>query len=226
MNNRIRIALFSTLAGLILSGHAQAFEIDATITADNHYGLYVGNADGSNLSLIGRNEYGSGGSTGGYNWQHPESYNFELGTDQYVYIVAWDDGGPQSWIGQFGLDNGNWLYSNQSDWVSTVGSGPNPGTYGELPGLALLGQDILNASWTAPGASVANGASPWGTITGISEDADFIWHDSFAASAPSDTTYTIYRTVASLNPGDSASVPVPTPAALLLLGALPLLRRR
>ena len=219
-------SLLVTLAGLLFSAHAQAFEIDATVTADNHYGLYVGNADGSALTLIGRNEYGSAGSTGGYNWQVPENYNFALGTDQYVYVVAWDDGGPQSWIGEFGLDNGNWIYSNRTDWVAIAGSGPNPGTNGELPSLAVLAQDILGATWQAPGAGVANGASPWGSIAGISGAAEFIWQDTLAASAPSDSTYTIYRTVSSANPGTSAPVPVPAPLALLLVGALPLLRRR
>jgi hypothetical protein len=56
--------------GVVTAGmdQAEAASITGTLTADNHYGLFTGNEDGSLLNFIGRNEKGPKGSTGGYNW--------------------------------------------------------------------------------------------------------------------------------------------------------------
>ena len=46
--------------GLLMTGtsRASAATIRGTLTADNHYGLYYGQADGSGLTFVGRNEKG------------------------------------------------------------------------------------------------------------------------------------------------------------------------
>src|SRR5262245_1054996 len=74
-------------------------EVTATITADNHYGLYVGQADGSQLTLIGSNEPGLQGNPGAFNWSLPETWHFNVGQGAYLYVLSWDDGGPQMWSG-------------------------------------------------------------------------------------------------------------------------------
>jgi hypothetical protein len=50
------------MAGLSLMGTTS---LDAaSITADNHYGFYIGDAAAQNLTFIGRNEVGPGGLSG------------------------------------------------------------------------------------------------------------------------------------------------------------------
>jgi hypothetical protein len=166
----------------------------ATLTADNHYGLFVGSGDGERLAFIGRNEVGLAGNPGKYNWSLPETWNFTPQVDDHIYVVAWDVGGPQSWIGQFTLPDGSTLVSNSQDWEYVIGAGPNPGTLGAVPPAQELRTRIAAAGWRAIGAQAANGALPWRTIPGIGPNANFIWHDKFADGSASDAGYAIYRT--------------------------------
>ncbi len=62
--------------------------VQATFTADNHYGLFPGTADSSNLSFIGRNKVGTVGNPGSSNWSLPESWNFTPGVGEHIYVVA------------------------------------------------------------------------------------------------------------------------------------------
>ncbi|MBY0526541.1 MAG: cadherin-like domain-containing protein [Gemmataceae bacterium] len=201
--------------------------VTALLTADNHYGLYRGSADASSLSLIGRNEVGFNGNPGPYNWSLPETYTFQASPGDYLYVLAWDDGGPQAWIGQFDL-NGVPLYSDISHWQYTVSAGANPGENGDVPALSAVAATIASATWANPGASAANGSSPWGTIPGLSANAQFVWHDTLGADSTSDGHYVIYRTAAPVVPAnhppaagdDSAAttknVPLDIAAATLL----------
>ncbi|MBY0522201.1 MAG: putative Ig domain-containing protein [Gemmataceae bacterium] len=201
--------------------------ISATLTADNHYGLYRGSADGSALTFIGRNETGYWGNPGTYNWSLPETYTFQASPGDYLYVLAWDDGGPQGWIGQFDL-NGVPLYSDTSHWQYTVSAGANPGENGDVPALSAVAATIAGASWANPAATAANGSSPWGTIPGLSSNAQFVWHDTLGADSTSDGHYVIYRTSAPVVPAnhpptagdDSAAttknVPLDIAAATLL----------
>ncbi|MBY0527888.1 MAG: putative Ig domain-containing protein [Gemmataceae bacterium] len=175
--------------------------ISATLTADNHYGLYRGSADASSLTLIGRNEVGFNGNPGPYNWSLPETYTFQASPGDYLYVLAWDDGGPQAWIGQFDL-NGVPLYSDTSHWLYTVSAGANPGENGDVPALSEVASTIGSASWATPAASAANGSAPWGTIPGLSSNAQFVWHDTLGADSTSDGHYVIYRTAAPVVPAN------------------------
>ena len=168
--------------------------VTATLTADNHYGLYVGKADGGNLALIGRNEVGFNGNPGPYNWSLPETHNFGMAAGEHIYVLAWDDGGPQSWIGQFTLPDGTVLYSDTVSWQYVIGSGANPGEAGSVPPLSQVMGDIAAATWAPLAASAANGSSPWGTIPGLSSAANFVWHDTLGESSSSDGHYVIFRT--------------------------------
>ena len=175
--------------------------VTATLTADNHYGLYYGAADGSSLHFVGRNEFGAGGAPGQYNWSLPETHAFNVGTGDYIYVVVWDDGGPQSWIGQFALPGGGTLASNATDWEFVLG-GVSPGALGDAPNAAELMTHVAGATWLPVGAAAANGSAPWGTIPGISSAAQFIWHDTLDATSGSDANggrYVIYRTEVAVN---------------------------
>lgn len=189
----------------------------ATLTADNHYALYVGNEDGSLLTYIGRNEATATGDPGDFNWSLPESFNFSIAAGQYIYVVAWDEtqnpSSPQMWIGQFSLPDGSKLYSNTTDWYYTVGSRANPGDNTDPPSNAYLSSDIAGASWASPGAVASNGDAPWSTIPEFDSSAKIIWADGFDLDgSPTSTndTYVIFRSQAAV---------VPIPASVLLIGS-------
>ena len=63
---------------------AVATSVTATLTADNHYGLYYGDENGANLTLVGRNEFGDFGGPGDndHNWTFPETWNFNMSDGQ------------------------------------------------------------------------------------------------------------------------------------------------
>jgi hypothetical protein len=175
-------------------------DVTATITADNHYALYVGNEDGSQLTLIGWNEPGVAGDPGAFNWSLPETWTFSVGEGSYIYVLAWDDGGPQMWTGQFILSDGTAVYSDLTAWVYTVSSGPNPTTVGRLPSVATVTSDIAGATWTAPVASAPQGSSPWFGIPGLPASAQLLWHDTLGSTSSSDDHYAIFRTSIPLVP--------------------------
>lgn len=217
MSTFIKSLLTGTLltVGLAISsaGQATAAAITGTLTADNHYGLYTGNKDGSELKFVGRNEKGSGGDPGQYNWSLPETWMFDIDANDYIYTVIWDDAAvAESWIGEFTLANGNKLLSNPTDWEYVIANGTNPGDYGDVPELSELQTEIADAKWVASQMVGPNGSGPWGMIPGISKDANFL-----NVSNPESTHYTIFRTRSSV----FASVPEPASGlGLLAFGAL------
>lgn len=208
MSNLTKLKLSSalikhTLAGALLTvgmltagtGQANAFSIKATLTADNHYGLYYGKADGSGLTLVGRNEKGPRSHPdtvspipatpcSGFQWSCPEAWEFDMNAD-YLYVLAWDDTLSEMWIGEFETPDGL-LLSNTTDWEYTVG-GRNPGSYGDLPSLTDVTAEIANATWATPRSFGSNG-SRWGTIPDISGSAEFIW-----SQQANNSNYVVFR---------------------------------
>ena len=73
---------------------ADPYSIVADITADNHYGLFFGNAAGTNLTFVGRNEPDDNGSglSGGCGWSEPENWKINAPHGSYLYVLAWDAG--------------------------------------------------------------------------------------------------------------------------------------
>ncbi|MBD2771673.1 PEP-CTERM sorting domain-containing protein [Iningainema tapete] len=203
-----------TVVAITNASQATAATITGTLTADNHYGLYTGNKDGSLLNFIGRNEKGPNGSTGGYNWSAAETWKFDINPGDYIYTVVWDDAAvAESWIGEFTLPDGSKLLSNPKDWEYVISNGKNPGDYGDVPLLSELQTEIKNANWIASTAVGFNGIQPWGTIQGVSANAQFL-----NVSNPNSQNYTIFRTQA---PALAASVPEPASAlGLLAFGAI------
>ncbi|MGB3205510.1 MAG: putative Ig domain-containing protein, partial [Crinalium sp.] len=158
--------------------------VTAITTADNYFSLYYGNASGSDLTYVG----------GGDNWPSAFKYNFNLKPDDYLYAVAWNlpGGSPRMWLGEFDLPDGVKLLSNDSDWVNKVGSGINP--FYLLPSTTQLNQDISQGTWLTPQQSAPNlPGQVWGQNYQISEEAEFIWSDSFYAPSPTDEHYVIFK---------------------------------
>ncbi len=196
--------LLAILAGfLLLANSASAITFDATVTADNHYAIYAGNESG--VSFIGRNEVGSSGNPGTYNWSLPESFSFDVDPGDYIYVAAWsDDRVAQGWIGQF-LSGDSTILSNTSDWEVYL-------TFNDLdtgspaPTEDELAAEISGASWASVSNYIDHGSGPWGYIDGISQDADWIWGSSLLGGSDYGE-YQIFRTKID---------PVPEPATIIL----------
>ena len=214
MKRLIIFILFSCILSFSFTGPAHAM-ITGVLTADNHYGLYHGLSDGSGFTFVGRNEIGTPGSPGAFNWSLPETWNFSAGSSEYLYVVAWDAGSVQMWIGDFTFfPNGSKLLSNTTDWEYYISSNSNPGDVGSVPLLATLAAEINAAAWSYPLlASAPQGTAPWGVIPGVDASAKFVWHDTLGSSSSSDNNYVIYR---SHNP--ISAYDVPEPMTLVLLG--------
>ncbi|HTJ97880.1 MAG TPA: hypothetical protein VL381_10455 [Rhodocyclaceae bacterium] len=146
------LIVIAMLFGLI--AQAEALNSTAVITADNHYGLFIGNATGSNLQFIGRNEIGPYGSApnGGSNWYFPEAFSFDARPGDYLYVVAWDDRQAASGSGHFLMasfttPNGV-VVTTKSDWVFKSTDAGFPGDYGPVPPTADLLAMINSGSWS------------------------------------------------------------------------------
>jgi hypothetical protein len=210
----ILIGLFMALGVLVPQGPARADTISAIIAADNHFAFYVGNATGSDLTYIGRNMYGPDDGDV-CNWQQAITFSgVTVQPGQYLYVVAWDEDAPHMWVGEFTLPGGNKLYSNTADWVFIVGSGDNPGSYGDLDNNTVK-QDIATGGWAQPQVQADFQDGIWtGGIDTFDPDtlAKYLWHDSFDDDSSSQSSYAIFRTAASVDP-------VPLPGSLMLLGS-------
>ena len=204
----------ATILVVALVGHARGANfVEAVITADNRYGLYHGRSDGSELTLVG-------GGDG--NWATTETWTFTPDPDDHLFVLAWDEGGPQMWIAEFTLPTGHTVLSNTTDWQFSVTGEPNPGPAGPLPPLSTVIVDISRNSWQVPLVSRPHGDgwSDFGSFSDISLSAFMVWHDTFDTST-SDDSYVIFRTVQPLR-----ELPEPATLSLLLLAFHTLIMNR
>jgi hypothetical protein len=217
------------------------FNVKATLTADNHYALFSGNSDGSQLNFFGRNEKGAyGGAAGwnngslggqtfntdtgnGWNWSGAESWNFNIKQDDYLYVVTWDDRAvDESWVGEFNISNGGkqqQLLSKDSSWeyLSTKYS-TNPGDFGDTPTNAILNKEISGATWTGAVSRGQNDGTtnPWGRIDGITKNAQFLnTTTSLTGQTRDNDRYTIFRTKMNVGETLNPTTKVPEPTAML-----------
>lgn len=183
---------------------ASAVPISAQLTADNVYGLYVGTP--STVTLVGSNNV----------WQTAESYGFQALAGDFVYVAAWDLGGPQGFQGV--VSNGATQFrSNAADWVYTVIPAASlPGwsaVDGPQPSLTALRSALAAASWSAIGAVTSHAGSPWGAV--VSDAAtQWVWTDSLSNNSSADGQLAVFRTATAV----VSAVPEPGRAAMLLLG--------
>ncbi len=189
--------------------------LHARAASDNHFAIYLGAADGSNLRLVGRDRFGD--------WRDSELYAMLYQPGDHIYLMSWDNPGaimdPQMVIGEFETPGGGMLVTNGTDWEVVEGpSGANPGNTldeASLPAIGDVETLIAGATWAAPGAVAPNTTGPWGTNgefspqwSGAGSAAEFIWGDTFDNVSLSNTneTYYLFRTLAPVLTGIAFSL--------------------
>jgi hypothetical protein len=226
----IRRALCAGVFGMFAAGAAQADAIRVSMTVDNSYALFVGNLNGA-TTFIGTDP----------NWPTVETYNFNLDSSAYLYVVtASDRSVAQGFLGQFqNLTAGYTFYSQDPQWqVMATGLGAAAPYSGSAADLALLSGEIQDANaggnpsngWTNFTEGNANGSQPWGLLPGIDAAAHWVWYAGGNCS-PVDPTqggcdageWLVFRIAVAAtpedpNPGGGSSVPEPATLALAGLG--------
>ena len=171
----------------------------AWVTADNYFALYLGQADGSELRLIGEDSDGS--------WTSVEEIDLDLTPEDHLYLAAWeltgDSSSPQMIIAEVELpDDIVGTDASAFEWVL----GPTDANPGALPTYdppteealtALIEDANTDGSWELPSVETSRSSSPWGSSvsSSFSNAAMFIWGDTFDYDSVtnSEDTYAFFR---------------------------------
>lgn len=200
MNKITRIAtrsMAALAASALLLGSASASILSGKLSVDNGYQVYI-----STDNAVAGTLFGAGNDWGTTLFA---STALDDGTDYYLHILAYDQGGIAAVLGEFNLtaghhfeDNTSTLLTNTNWWSgNTTGFGNGYGMLTDVGG---------------------NGSSPWGYRPGISPDARWIW----AGDAwNNDVSYLSARIIA-----DQTDLPEPATIVLLGLGLFAIARSR
>ncbi len=131
-------------------------DLSVNISADDGFYMYVSTDDAEQGNFIGANA----------NWQVVSQFYVDLqeNTTNYLHIFAEDGGAIAGLIGDFTLNDVNFEFSNQSQFITT-----NP----EHWQVSLTG---FGENYSTPMSRGVNGVGPWGSYTAsIDASAQWIW---------------------------------------------------
>lgn len=218
---RVIAACVSTAAAAGMA-HAAVSDFGGTVTADNHYAIYV--QTGQGVSLIGGNELGAAGDPGTYNWSEAESHALPESFTR-LYVATWsDDSVAQGWLGQFDMF-GETVLTGDARWqVYAVDT--NLGDGSPYPEAGEIASNVAIADagelWETPYVGAMNMAEtgPWGEIAGITPEARWMWRNAGESPLHGGANHGEYLIF--------SFSPVPAPGSAALLGAAGMLigRRR
>lgn len=193
---RLFLASTAALVGLLSTQSAHATTVTALLNVDNAYNISISTDD----SVAGTS-FGSGA-----NWVATYSHSTSLtdGVTNYLHIRAVDQGGIAGMLASFSLSDTDFAFAN--------------GTQSLLSGEA--GLQVSTSGWSGYGATTDlghNGIGPWGTRSGNSAQARWVW----SSDAHNDNL--VYFSAAINYVAQDMSA-VPVPASLpLIVGGLALL---
>lgn len=201
MNTTLRSLLVKSAlvvsASAAFCASASAGVLTTKISVDNGFSAYLATTN---------NTLGTAFSSAN-DWYTVTSGSVTLGSlDQYyLHIAAYDQGGVAGLLGSFSLADSGYHFAN--------------GTTSLLTGSNLITANATGFAnaYTATTSYGANGVSPWGTLAGISGNAQWVW------SGNNDTNDYSYFSIAILK-DVPANVPEPGSLGLLGLGLLALTR--
>ena len=191
MKNSFRTLVLPVAAALALfAGSSSAAVLTTNLAVDNGYQVYISTSDNTQGVFFGA----------GNSWPntYTDSTVLAAGTDYYLHIYGYDQGGIAGLLGQFDLSGTGHQFSNgQISMTSNTTNwlGNNTGFNGVYGALGSLG---------------GNGVGPWGSRPGIDGSATWIW-----AGDPQGNDEAYFTTKISAT---AAAVPEPTSVALLGLG--------
>lgn len=198
-----RFSLLVVTLLLVFCIGASATTISGNLTTDNAFYAYLSTSDSTLGTLI----------ASGNNWG--ATFNFgplslTPGTTYYLHIEGIDYGGPNGVIGEFTLSDSSFQFANGTQTLLTNTT--------DWRGIYNNSNSDPNAAqaWVQPNGTVlsygTNGVAPWGTRSGISTSAEWIW--------PTDSTTCQYCTVdLSTTITYTGASPVPEPSSLMLLAS-------
>jgi PEP-CTERM motif len=183
-----KLTMAVAAAAFAFSGLASAANSSATLTADNEFWLYSGNASSSDLQLVGS----------GNSWPTAYSFNFNVNAGDYLYVMALDWGQPHSWQGMFTTPTGT-IFSNAASWV---------GAATPITGTLVNAAVINSASWGPINSVLPYNSYPWGAVVN-NPNANWIW----TSGINSGDVNVLFRTTSPV-----AAVPEPETYAMMLAG--------
>lgn len=189
----LRTVMLPVAAAIAMfAGSASAAVLTTNLAVDNGYQVFISTSNSTQGVLFGS----------GNDWTttYTNSTTLAAGTNYYLHIFGYDQGGIAGLLGQFDLtggghvfsNNGTTLTTNTTDWM-----GNNTG---------------FNGSYSAVGSLGGNGVGPWGSRPGIAGGATWIW-----AGDANNNDAAYFTTMISAT---DAAVPEPGTLAILGLGLL------
>jgi hypothetical protein len=153
-------------------------QVSIKVTADNSYAVYAGDGTAANgLGFVGTATATLASQIG-----NAGSFNVDVGSCGYVYVVAWSDASTAQGLLASVSAGTNTILTGDPRW-QVFATNTNLGTNGapsSAPFITALKAKIAAATWTAPAVGVANtttnGVEPYAAA--IPATAKWIWYQS------------------------------------------------